>query len=139
MRDAAQESEADFDRLVAAPLAESIANARSKMNRDIFGGSDAGVSSTISNGARANNESDVLADKHALVNHTLLYGGEYRPLGPISACLNVEEIEQVPSSTHHESQSIHVPKNSLSLISVCACLGVVLAAPSSTSAAFFRI
>jgi hypothetical protein len=83
-----KESEADFDRLVADPLLKSIANACSK-NRDA--GSALGNVQVIS-------DLDSAADRQKLVNYTLLVGGEYRPLGPVSECINVDEIEQVQTA-----------------------------------------
>jgi hypothetical protein len=79
-----QDSEADFERLVAAPLLRTISSAVSK-NHDA-------ASSSIS--APAADDSGT-AEKQKLLNQTLLYGGEYRPLGPLSECLDVNEIEQV--------------------------------------------
>lgn len=86
-----KESEADFDRLVADPLLKSIANACSKNH-------DAG---SASNNVQVVNDLDAAADRQKLVNHTLLVGGEYRPMGPVSECINVDEIEQVQTSVSH--------------------------------------
>ncbi len=93
MRDSAQESEADFDRLVAAPLLESYANARSR-TRDAGNAGDAGGSSSVGNSVQVIDD-DGTAEKQKIGNPTLLYGGDYRPLGAISECLNVDDIEQV--------------------------------------------
>ena len=91
-----KESEADFDRLVADPLLKSIANACSK-NRD--------AGSAISN-VQVVNDLDAAADRQKLVNHTLLVGGEYRPMAPVSQCINVDEIEQVLTSFSHIKRPI---------------------------------
>jgi hypothetical protein len=95
----AQESEADFERLVAAPLLQVISDARSK-TRDQANSSSA---DTISNSntrinAHAADDDGGAAERHYITNPTLLVGGEYKPLGPISECLDVDEIEQVVST-----------------------------------------
>jgi hypothetical protein len=95
----AQESEADFERLVAAPLLQVISDARSK-TRDQANSSSADTSSnsnTRSN-AHATDDDGGAAERHYITNPTLLVGGEYKPLGPISECLDVDEIEQVVST-----------------------------------------
>jgi hypothetical protein len=93
----AQESEADFERLVAAPLLQVISDARSK-TRDQANSSSADTSSNTRSNAHATDDDGGAADRHHVNNPTLLVGGEYKPLGAISECLDVDEIEQVVSS-----------------------------------------
>jgi hypothetical protein len=95
LRIGTQESEADFERLVAAPLLKVISDARSK-NRDQANTSSADISSNVRSNVQADNDGSA-AERHYLTNPTLLVGGEYKPLGPISECLDVDEIEQVLS------------------------------------------
>jgi hypothetical protein len=95
----AQESEADFERLVAAPLLQVISDARSK-TRDQANSSSADSSSNSNTriNAHAADDDGGAADRHHVTNPTLLVGGEYKPLGAISECLDVDEIEQVVST-----------------------------------------
>jgi hypothetical protein len=74
--------------LVAAPLLDSIAKARSR-NRESSIISSTGIST------RADDADAAINERHKMSNQTLLVGGEYRALIEISECLNVEEIEQV--------------------------------------------
>ena len=139
-----QESEADFERLVAAPLLQVISDARSK-NRDQSNSSSADATSNIRSNAHAAEHDGGAADRHYLTNPTLLVGGEYKPLGPISECLDVDEIEQVLSSScqlEHRLSASHFsssPRLPLFLLSACGCPGVAQAAQSSISAAFCAI
>ena len=47
----------------------------------------------------------VAAEKQRVMNPTLLVGGEYRPLGAMSECLSVDDIEQVLVRTSNTETS----------------------------------
>jgi hypothetical protein len=76
-----------------------ISDARSK-TRDQANSSSADTSSNSNTriNAHAADDDGGAAERHYITNPTLLVGGEYKPLGPISECLDVDEIEQVVST-----------------------------------------
>ena len=102
-----QGSDADFERLVAAPLMESVLHARK--NRGPVEGSISDMSSSVPV-ADDDGGGGGGGERVRMMNPTLLVGGEYRPLGPVSECVDVDEIEQVKSQTPNPKPQTPNPK-----------------------------